>query len=170
MHLNSVQEQIKFLVDRTCCCLLTPLRPGLRLFPVRDTAHHAGETSPLTFSLAYAAPEVIAAFRNGERTLVADPAADMWALGIIAYEILTKERVFLPANGSEDIIQRLLGEKPLLWEGDSPALQEQLRQLRGLRRPILQCLDRDPARRPTSAEIVDSWNRLFDMTKTVGGD
>jgi serine/threonine protein kinase len=137
---------------------------------VTRRVHHAGETSPLTFSLAYAAPEVIAAFRNGERTLVADPAADMWALGIIAYEILTKERVFLPANGSEDIIQRLLGEKPLLWEGDSPALQEQLRQLRGLRRPILQCLDRDPARRPTSAEIVDSWNRLFDMTKTVGGD
>ena len=38
----------------------------------------------LSFSLYYAPPEAIAAYRRGEHTIVAQPAADVWSLGVRA--------------------------------------------------------------------------------------
>ena len=48
-----------------------------------------GAESPLCFTLAYAAPEVVAAFHNGEPTIKATAALDAWSLGVMAYELLT---------------------------------------------------------------------------------
>jgi hypothetical protein len=53
---------------------------------------HAGEQVGLTYSLLYAAPEVIAAVEAGRAHFVGSPAADVWALGVIAYELLTQSR------------------------------------------------------------------------------
>jgi serine/threonine protein kinase len=127
----------------------------------------AGMDAPIIFSLAYAAPEIVAAYHAGVKTVLADAAADMWALGVIAFELLTKQRVFTPTAGVQDVVQRLLGEKPLLWEGDSPATRAKLRELRGLKRAILSCLDRNPANRPTADALLQSWNHMFDATKTA---
>ena len=45
-------------------------------------ASRAGEAAELSFSLWYAPPEVIAAYKAGKRTLVANPSADVWSLGV----------------------------------------------------------------------------------------
>jgi serine/threonine protein kinase len=41
------------------------------------------------FSLEYCAPEVAQAVARGDRAMVASGAADMWAVGIIAYQLAT---------------------------------------------------------------------------------
>ena len=45
-------------------------------------ASRTGEAADLSFSLWYAPPELIVAYTAGERTLVADPSADVWSLGV----------------------------------------------------------------------------------------
>jgi serine/threonine protein kinase len=94
------------------------------------------------------------------------PAVDMWALGVIAYEMLTKERAFGQGANADAMIRRTVGAEPLPWEDPSPAAQAKLRELRGLKRAVLQCLDRDPEKRPSSELVLQSWNHMFDSTKT----
>ena len=48
-------------------------------------AAKTGEHAPLAFSLYYAAPETIEAFTRKEATIVADPAVDVWALGVRSF-------------------------------------------------------------------------------------
>jgi serine/threonine protein kinase len=43
----------------------------------------------LQFSLQYAAPELIIAAGKGANGIEADGAVDVWALGVIAFELLT---------------------------------------------------------------------------------
>ena len=38
----------------------------------------------ISYSLCYAAPEVVQALEEGKHTLVVDAAVDIWALGVIA--------------------------------------------------------------------------------------
>jgi serine/threonine protein kinase len=105
------------------------------------------------------------AYRAGHRTIVADPAVDMWALGVIAYEMLTQQRAFGPQASAEEMIARMAGEALLPWEDPSPAAQAKLSELRGLKRMVMLCLDRNPAQRPTSEYVLHSWNQLFDATR-----
>ena len=56
-------------------------------------------------------------------------------------------------------------QPPKLQFGD--AGPERLAKLRMLRRSLTSCLARDPAQRPTSTQLLASWNRLFD---SVAGD
>lgn len=58
----------------------------------------AGKAARLTYSLAYSPPETLKDFNDGERTVVADPSVDMWAVGIIAYELITGKPSFPFAN------------------------------------------------------------------------
>lgn len=54
-------------------------------------------------TLAYAAPEVVEALEGG-RKVVASAAQDMWALGVIAFEMLTGSSAFpLPFLSRDDV-------------------------------------------------------------------
>jgi serine/threonine protein kinase len=122
----------------------------------------AGEDAPLEFTPPYAAPEVIAAFEAGATSLVADAAADVWALGLTAFEVFTGERVFPPGIPLPEIYDAISGRRPLPWEaqgGDKLAL---VGRLRGFRRHVLACLERDPAHRPTAAAVLMAWRHVFD--------
>jgi serine/threonine protein kinase len=95
-------------------------------------------------------------------------AADMWAVGVIAFELLTNELLF-PVNASEDAIRAaLLGQAPLPWEEGGEGAEERRQKLRGLRRIVMPCLDRNPGQRPTAAQVLRSWWHLFDEMKTQG--
>eukprot|EP00892_Ulva_mutabilis_P008120 jgi/Ulvmu1/5680/UM024_0027.1 len=53
-----------------------------------------GELAPLSFTLAYAPPEVIEANKAGAAQLEACAALDAWSLGVMAYELLTGAPAF----------------------------------------------------------------------------
>ena len=49
----------------------------------------AGKRSPVGFTATYAPPEVLSAQMKGRKAMEASPAFDAWALGVIAFELLT---------------------------------------------------------------------------------
>jgi serine/threonine protein kinase len=53
-----------------------------------------GQNTPLRFKLAYAAPEVLRAWKRGDKTFVSTTAIDAWALGVMVYEMLTCKPAF----------------------------------------------------------------------------
>ena len=123
----------------------------------------AGEQTPLAFSLAYAAPETIEAYTAGEKQVIAYPTVDVWAVGVIAYGLLMRE-VFPPSISAGDVINALLGKAPLPWETATPAELKALGRLKG---PVLQCLSREPEKRPTSADLLASLQRMLFSSNTT---
>jgi hypothetical protein len=121
----------------------------------------ADKPAPLAYSVHYAAPEVIQADALGQQTMLVSGALDMWSLGVVAVELLTGGRIFAPPLTEDDARAQLLGTKPLPWE--DPVLQEDLLpKLKVLKRSVLQCLERDPAKRPTSRELLGAGHGLFE--------
>ena len=118
---------------------------------------------PITYSPAYAPPEIARAIESGARLAVADAAADMWALGVMAFELLTGERVFPPmASTQESIWNQLCGRAALPWEAGAAGHTGRVRTLRALKQAVLQCLERLPEDRPTAEQVLQNWRNLFD--------
>ena len=53
-----------------------------------------GEKVSLSFTLAYAAPEVVHAVYANQYSMEASPALDAWSLGVMAFELLTGAPAF----------------------------------------------------------------------------
>lgn len=130
-------------------------------------AHSADQTAGLSFSPRYAAPETLRAYEEREGEVLVDSAVDMWALGVMAYELLTDAPAFDASCGQQDIIDRVVGRKALPWEEDGGG-GGNLRKLRMLQRSLTKCLAREPSERPSAAELLVAWNKLFD--NMAGGE
>lgn len=130
-------------------------------------ALHAGDSKALTFTLNYAPPEVILAKERGQSHIVVAEAADTWAVGVIAFELLAGVRAFEMLTES-DIMECLRGRQPMLWEEVGPDAKARLSKLGVLKTSVLACLQRDPSRRPTARDLRRTWERVFDQP-TVSG-
>jgi len=126
----------------------------------------AGTTRGLSYSLQYAAPEILAAVEAHETAIETAAAADIWALGIIAFELLTNSRAFPIGTTRQAITDQVLGREAAPWEQNPRAVGA---ALRGMRKSVLWCLQRDPKRRPTSAQLVEGWEHMFDTIQTRSG-
>lgn len=69
-----------------------------------DKAATTGTEVTLDYTLEYAAPEVVAASDAGE-TIAAQPSVDAWALGVIAYELLTGSKALDSTNDGEEAVR-----------------------------------------------------------------
>ena len=125
----------------------------------------AGVATPLALSVKYAAPEAVRAWRAGERSIVSDAAADMWALGVVAYELLLGRPAFPRGTPLEAVRAQICGAAPLPWES-AQGRKRHIPELRFLRRSVMSLLERDPLKRPTSQQLLQSWNNLFDSHST----
>lgn len=73
----------------------------------------------MCFTVKYAPPETIIAFNRGDEGDTADPTVDVWALGLICFDLLTLKPYYCPFAKAETVIAQhssgdlLLSEKPL---------------------------------------------------------
>eukprot|EP00892_Ulva_mutabilis_P011349 jgi/Ulvmu1/8587/UM045_0030.1 len=145
--------------------------PGQHSWTLMDfgCAARSAASVPIAVSPSYAPPEVALALERKDNNITADAAADMWALGLMAFELLTGQPVFPPiVSTRESIWAKLCGREVLPWEDGAPQQAEKLAQLRGLKRAILQCLQRHPSQRPTAEQVLTQWRTLFDSRTAAG--
>ena len=97
---------------------------------------------------AYMAPETILG------DVEVDRRVDVYALGCVAYYLLTGERVF-SAESQMKLLMQHLQDQPAL-----PSRRTQQHIPPELDRLVLDCLEKDPARRPAGADVV--FQRLVE--------
>ena len=108
--------------------------------------------------MRYAAPEVLHALQQNQ-AVVADPAHDIWTLGVLAYEVLTGQRVF-SENDPETIFKHANAITVYPW---SRATLHPSFEASGTRELIEGCLRRDPKSRLDAQKIVNKLHKLGNM-------
>jgi serine/threonine-protein kinase len=131
------------LLDAQGAAFVTDFGVALRLdADARLTASGAVMGTP-----AYMAPEQA----TGERSV--GPAADVWALGVILYELLTGRIPFAGATPLETLHRVVRAEPPPM----DKEVQGWPRVLEGV---CLRCLQQGPARRyPSASDLADDLDR-----------
>ena len=81
------------------------------------TTVEEGTRAPLSYTLRYAAPEVLQAVMQGKQDVVRDPAMDMWSVGVVIYEIYTGKRLFDPELSNQAVAALLASKEELVLEG-----------------------------------------------------
>ena len=76
------------------------------------------QTSPMAIMQA-AAPEVVHAAESSNPLVEAHAATDIWALGVMAYELLTSGHVFPVGTPQEAIRNAIFGVETMPWEESS---------------------------------------------------
>jgi serine/threonine protein kinase len=138
------------------------------VFLQQALSHRAGKVSNISYSLAYTPPEVVLCLEASQKSMLASEAVDMWALGVIAYELLCSSQTFPYGTKREVIFDQISGRSLLPWE-DPRTADHRAVMLRGLRRSVMMCLNRDPEMRPSAERLLMSWNHMFDAYSSVGG-
>jgi hypothetical protein len=106
---------------------------------IMDTIKAASEVT--TGTPAYMAPEMA----NGESV---DRRADLYALGCVAYWLLTGHLVFEAESALRMLIQHIQAQPVPPSQRSDQAVPPALERL------IMRCLEKDPARRPSSADEI----------------
>jgi hypothetical protein len=90
----------------------------------------AGKEAGLSFSLLYAAPETVHAFTSGLKVVVADTAVDVFAFGIMCFELLTRRPYYSKGLTGSEVGDMLAGSQRLPHERLSPGAERQLGTLK----------------------------------------
>ncbi len=100
---------------------------------------------------AYMAPEQAAG-----RIDQLSPQTDVWALGVLLYELLTGHKPFV-SKGSEDVSHLICSSEPPRPRSWLPSISRELETI------ILKCLEKEPSKRyPSAAALADDlarWQR-----------
>lgn len=122
--------------------------------------HCAGQEAPPQCTLGYAAPEVVIAF-DERRSIVTDPACDIWALGVMVFEAYTRSHAVDPLAGVKGAVQLARNEASYPWEAEE--VEDTFGGSRG-RRVVEACLARDTAQRPSAEALVEAIGRISKRT------
>lgn len=130
----------------------------------RSACARAGTKALPRCTLTYAPPEAVVACLSAEPIEVeVHPSLDVWSLGVMAYECLAQERAFAHFSGRDAILACARGEQRYPWEAPEGELNAAWANS-SARKHLEACLSRDPARRPSAAEVQANLNVLGDAT------
>ena len=134
-------------------------QPLILDFNLADDSHTGGERAFLGGTLPYMAPEQLQSFLNGESH--GDPRSDVYALGLILFEMLAKLPAF-PAHKGDWRAAALasLADR----QGPPPRLRTLNRAISPAVEAIVRrCLEPDPAQRyPSASQLCEDLQRQFD--------
>ncbi|MBN2495027.1 MAG: protein kinase [Deltaproteobacteria bacterium] len=105
---------------------------------------------------AYMAPELW-------RGRPASQAADVWALGVVLYELAAGQRPYTDSR-TVDLVARLLAAEPVPAVSSLAAVPQDLAAL------IHACLDKDPDARPRAAEVGRSLEQMLHRRRDRPAD
>jgi hypothetical protein len=71
----------------------------------------------------------------------------------------------LSGTTASEAAAQLAGRAPLPWERHGFKHSALARRLLRLREPVVRCLARDPAQRPSAAQVAESWTDLFEAER-----
>ena len=118
-----------------------------------------GAVEKPVFTLRYAAPESVLSMQQ-KATVTAHPSQDVWAIGVIAFEMMSGEPLFPLGSTSEQVQQILLGKLPFPHE-DNPNVWRKVGKLKEL---VHRMRSRDASQRPSAAEVTAKVDAMADMT------
>jgi serine/threonine protein kinase len=120
-----------------------PLVADFGLAKLLDADTQLTRTNMELGTLPYMAPE-----QTAHRTSEIGPQTDVWALGVILYEVLTGRRPFSDEGGSGALQQRIIREDPPRPRAIKAGLPRALEAI------ILKCLEKEPRHRYASAGLL----------------
>jgi hypothetical protein len=122
----------------------------------RDGMTRHTDTGTAVGSVGYMAPEQI----EGR---VVDRSADVWALGVMLYEMIVGKRPFARARPAEEAAAALLGTCSKLTAADRRTSDE-------LGELVARCFALDPTVRPAAAELATAIDGWIDWTDAVSDE
>ncbi|KAG2439015.1 hypothetical protein HYH02_006543 [Chlamydomonas schloesseri] len=134
---------------------------GAHRFKLVDLAEAAtaGEAAPPCCTPLYSPPEQLRAVLEGRACAAAvTPAADMWAFGVVAFEVLSSSRFYGPAPSLQSVLEAVFGHRQLPSEGGEASALAGV-ELAQARRLIAHLVVRPPAQRWSAATCYR--NALF---------
>ncbi|KAG2432076.1 hypothetical protein HXX76_009003 [Chlamydomonas incerta] len=126
---------------------------GAHRFKLVDLAEaaSAGEAAPPSCTPLYSPPEQLRAALEGHACAAAvSPAADMWAFGVVAFEVLSGSRFYGPSPSLQSVLEAVFGHRPLPCEGGEASALAGV-ELAQARRLIAHLVVRPPAQRWSAA-------------------
>ena len=127
------------------------------------SAAQIGTNQMLSYTPKFAPPELGQIIMKGQSHFVVSGAVDVWALGIMAWTLLTGS---LPYVCGDELMPKLLGQQLFPWEEKMDA---KTNFKLGLLKPaVLSMLNRDPEKRATIHEVHTEWNSLLHNKNPPG--
>lgn len=153
-------------IHRVVHCDLHPVQFGWfneeqqwKLLTLATWSHTGSARSAnMCYTLRYAAPEVVQGDQTSKEPPFATIAADVWALGVIAYEVLCGQRLFNKDMNQAEVVSMMLGYTPLPFEAN-PALFQSMNAPPNAQNMLRQMLQRNPTARPALKDVLS--NSLF---------
>lgn len=94
---------------------------------------------------------------------VVDQRADLYAWGVVAYELFAGAHPFAHRTGAQPLIAAHIAERPLPLATKNPDVPAALAAL------VMQCLEKTPAARPASADaVLSALEHASPTASTVG--
>lgn len=128
----------------------------------------AGRSAPLHVNRPYTPPEATLAQDRGRSDIVVEASADMWALGVIAHEVITGTPVVAPPSARDEVPSRNrenhdpLGLDAACDAATGAAAAVDSHQLLGpLAATVYSCLSSEPSARPTASDVLQAWQNML---------